>query len=166
MKSCHFVILVNFKSFASRYYRRLVLTSEMTVKPILRDELAFAKLTVKGLLVIWMRINVIKERTLFFHPFQAIAATMMDVTHVSVPKVIRGELLLAEVTEVTWVSNVLREHLLRLDPLVTFIATKMTFPHVSFKFFLWVALSWAERAARAQHLGLEYWILGNSVHGL
>ena len=134
MKSSHFIILIDFKSFASRYYGRLVLTSEMTTKPVLRDELALTKITVEGLLVSWMReINVIKERPLFFHPFQAIAATMMDVTHVSVPKVIRGELLLAEVTEVTWVLNVLREHLLRLDPLVTFIATKMTFS----QFFLW-----------------------------
>ena len=47
-------------------------------------------------------INVIKERPLFFHPFQAKAATIMNVTHVPVPSnVIRGKLLLAEVTEVT-----------------------------------------------------------------
>ena len=50
-KNSHFIILIDFKSFTSRYYGRLVLTSEMTTKPVLRDELALTKITVEGLLV-------------------------------------------------------------------------------------------------------------------
>ena len=92
-------------------------------------------------------INVRKERPLFFHQFQAKTATMMDATHVSVPKVLRGELLPAEATGTIKVTNVVREHLLLHEPLVTFTTTKMIFPHVFFQFFNGVEQSRAERAA-------------------